>query len=80
MKNFWAKGQSYCAKHVSMNAFMHVFVGLGIAWLVSLSWHYAIPPLVAGAIFLVAGIAMHIHAMRTGGVFMTSLTKRGNVS
>jgi len=66
MKNFWAKGQSYCAKHVNMNAIMHVLIGLGIAWLVSLSWHYAIPTLVAGVVCVVAGIAMHVHAGRTG--------------
>lgn len=66
MKNFWARGSSYCAKHVNMNAIMHVFVGLGIAWLVSLSWHYAIPVLVVGIILLVAGIAMHVYAGRTG--------------
>lgn len=66
MKNFWARGSSYCAKHVNMNAIMHFFVGLGIAWLVSLSWHYAIPVLVVGIILLVAGIAMHVYAGRTG--------------
>jgi len=66
MKDFWARGSSYCAKHVNMNAIMHVFVGLGIAWLVSLAWHYAIPTLVAGVVCLAAGIAMHVHAMRTG--------------
>jgi len=66
MKEFGAKTHSYCAKHVDFNAWMHLFVGLGIAWLVSLAWHYAVPPLVAGAILLVAGIAMHIHAGRTG--------------
>ena len=66
MKNFSAKVSSYCAKHVNFNAWMHVFAGLGIAWLISLSWHYAIHPLVLGVVFLVAGIVMHVHAGRTG--------------
>ena len=66
MKNFSAKVSSYCAKHANFNAWMHVFAGLGIAWLVSLSWHYAIHPLVLGVVFLVAGIAMHVYAGRTG--------------
>jgi len=66
MKNFRARGRSYCAKHVDFNAWMHLFAGLGIAWLVSLSWHYAIPTLVAGVIFLVASIAMHVYAIRSG--------------
>ena len=66
MNNLHARGRSYCAKHVDFNAWMHLFAGLGIAWLVSLSWHYAIHPLVLGVVFLVAGIAMHVHAIRTG--------------
>jgi len=66
LRNFWARGSIYFADHVNFNAFAHVFAGLGIAWLVSLSWHYAILPLVAGAVFLAASIAMHIHAIRMG--------------
>jgi len=66
MKDYWARGTNYCAKHVNFNAWMHLFMGLGIAWLVSLTWHYAIHPLVLGIVFLVAGIAMHVYAGRTG--------------
>ncbi len=66
MKKFQTKVRSYCAEHVDFNAWMHVFVGLGIAWLVSLTWHYAIHPLVLGVVFLVAGAAMHVYAGRTG--------------
>ncbi len=66
MKNFRVRGSIYFAEHVNFNALAHIFAGLGIAWLVSLSWHYAIPPLVAGAIFLVASIAMHVHAYTHG--------------
>lgn len=66
MKNFCTGGSIYFAEHVNFNAIAHVFAGLGIAWLVSLIWHYAIPPLVAGAIFLIASIAMHVHAIRMG--------------
>jgi len=66
MRNFWARESLYFAEHVTFNAVAHLFAGLGIAWLISLSWHYAMPPLVAGAIFLIASIAMHIHAIRLG--------------
>ena len=66
MKDFSARIDSYCAKHVNFNAWMHVFVGLGIASLVSLTWYYAIHALVLGIVFLVAGIAMHVYAGRTG--------------
>ena len=66
MKNFWAKVSSYSAKHVNFNALMHLFMGLGIAWLVSLAWYYAIHSLVLGVVFLVAGIVMHVYAGRTG--------------
>ncbi len=66
MKNFWAKVSSYCAKHVNFNSLMHLFMGLGIAWLVSLTWYYAIHALVLGVVFLVAGIVMHVYAGRTG--------------
>jgi len=66
MKECWAKVSSYSAKHVNFNAWMHLFMGLGIAWLISLSWHYATPPLVAGVILVVAGIAMHVYAGRIG--------------
>ena len=66
MDNFRAKGQSYCTKHVNFNACMHVFLGLGIAWLVSLAWHYAIHPLVLGIVFLVASLDMHVNAGSTG--------------
>lgn len=66
MKNFWAKVSSYSAKHVNFNALTHLFMGLGIAWLVSLTWYYAIHALVLGVVFLVAGIVMHVYAGRTG--------------
>jgi len=66
LRDYRARGSLYFAEHVNFNAVAHVFAGLGIAWLVSLSWHYAIHPLVAGAVFLVASIAMLIHAIRMG--------------
>ena len=31
MKECWAKVSSYSAKHVNFNAWMHLFMGLGIA-------------------------------------------------
>jgi len=66
MKNFWARGSIYFAEHVNFNAIAHLFAGLGIAWLASLIWYYALPPLVAGGTLVVASIAMHVHAIRMG--------------
>ena len=56
------KIRSCYAKHPDFNAAVHVTTGLGIAFLVSLAWHYAVPVLVTGAIFLLAAIAMEAHA------------------
>ncbi|MBA7692176.1 hypothetical protein ES703_100734 [subsurface metagenome] len=56
------KINKYFTEHVSFNSCVHVFVGLGIAWLISLAWHYSIVALVLGIVFLVAGIAGHIYA------------------
>jgi len=66
LRDYRTRGSLYFAEHVNFNAVAHVFAGLGIAWLVSLFWYYAIHPLVAGAVFLVASIGMHIHAIRHG--------------
>ena len=56
------KIDEYFAKHTSFNALTHLSMGLGIAWLVSLAWHYSTVALVLGIVFLVAGIAGHIYA------------------
>ena len=56
------KMDEYFAKHSSFNAGTHLFMGLGIAWLVSLAWHCSIVALVLGIVFLVGGIAGHIYA------------------
>ena len=53
---------SYFAAHPTCNSLTHVSVGLGIAWLISLAWHYSIVALVLGIVFIVAGIVGHIYA------------------
>ena len=58
------KMDEYFAKHTNFNALVHVFVGLGIAWLLSLAWQgCSVISLVLGIVFLVAGIAGHIYPL-----------------
>ncbi len=59
------KINEYFAKHSTCNALTHLSTGLGIAWLVSLAWHYSTVALVLGIVFLAAGIAGHIYAQLT---------------
>jgi hypothetical protein len=65
MRELWTRGSIYFSEHVCLNAFAHVFAGLGIAWLVSLYWCYSTPVLLAGVLSLVVWIAIHIHAVVT---------------
>jgi len=51
------------AEHVNWSGAIHVFIGLGIAWLISLAWHYSIVALVLGIVFLVAGIGGLIYPL-----------------
>ena len=44
------------SEHVNWSGAIHVFLGLGIAWLLSLIWHCSLISLVLGIIFLVAGL------------------------
>ncbi len=53
------KIDEYFAKHSTCNALTHLSMGLGIAWLVSLAWHYSTVALVLGIVFLVIGIAVN---------------------
>ena len=53
----------YFAEHVNFNSGVHVCVGLGIAWLISLAWYCSIVALVLGIVFLVAGIVGHIYPL-----------------
>jgi len=55
------KLNKYFAEHPRFNSLIHICIGLGIAWLVSLAWHCSIVALVLGIVFLVAGIAGHIY-------------------
>ena len=57
------KMNKYFAEHVTYNSMIHVCVGLGIAWLISLAWGYSIVPLVLGIIFIVIGIVGHIYPL-----------------
>ncbi len=58
------KINKYFAEHVNYNSLVHVFVGLGIAWLLSLIWQgCSVISLVLGIVFLVAGIIGHIYPL-----------------
>ena len=57
------KMESYFTAHPNYNSLIHVSVGLGIAWLISLAWHCSIVALVLGIVFLVAGIVGHIYPL-----------------
>jgi len=56
------KMEKWSAQHLKWHAWIHVWMGLGIAWLISLAWHCSIIALVLGIVFLVAGIAGHVCA------------------
>ena len=53
----------YFAAHPNYNGLIHISVGLGIAWLISLAWSYSVVALVLGIVFLVAGIVGHIYPL-----------------
>ena len=58
------KLNKYMAEHVNFNSCVHVCVGLGIAWLLSLIWQgCSVISLVLGIVFLAAGIAGHIYPL-----------------
>ena len=57
------KLNKYFAEHVNYNSCVHVCVGLGIAWLISLAWSYSVVPLILGIVFIVSGIAGHIYPL-----------------
>ena len=52
----------YMTKHVGFAIGVHFVSGLGIAWLLSLIWHYSLISLVLGVIFSVVGITGHFYA------------------
>ena len=56
------KINAYYAKHVGFAIGVHFFSGLGIAWLLSLIWHYSLISLVLGIVFVVAGITGGLYA------------------
>ena len=63
----WSKNiRTYYTKHADFNAAVHTLTGIGVAWFVSLAWHYAVPVLIAGAIFFLVALVMEFHAYRTG--------------
>jgi len=57
------KINEYFTKHSFFNSLVHVSVGLGIAWLISLAWSYSVVALVLGIIFIVAGIVGHFYPL-----------------
>ena len=52
----------YYAKHVGFAIGIHFISGLGVAWLISLAWHYSVVALVLGIVFIAIGIAGHLRA------------------
>ena len=57
------KINKYFAEHVNYTSMVHICLGLGIAWLISLGWSYSVVALVLGIIFIVIGIAGHIYPL-----------------
>ena len=57
------KMETWEAEHVNWSGIIHVFLGLGIAWLISLGWHYSLIALTLGIVFLVAGIIGLIYSL-----------------
>ena len=58
------KINKYFSEHTMFNSWVHVSVGLGFAWLLSLAWQgYSVISLVLGIVFLVIGIAGHIYPL-----------------
>ena len=56
------KMDKWSTEHTKWNAWIHIWMGLGIAWLLSLIWQgYSLISLVLGIVFLVAGIAGHVY-------------------
>ena len=57
------KIKSYFTAHPTFNSLIHVSVGLGIAWLISLAWSYTVVALVLGIVFTAIGIVGHIYPL-----------------
>ena len=60
------KENRYMAKHVEFNSCIHICMGLGIAWVVSLSWAWTLHSLILGCAFLAVGVGGHIYACVAG--------------
>ena len=56
------KIRKYFAEHVNYNSWVHLSIGAGIAWLISLAWSYSVVALVLGIVFIVIGIGGHVYA------------------
>jgi len=57
------KRTKWCHEHINWCSWGHVWVGLGVAWLISLTWYYSIVALVLGIIFLVAWFVIFMISM-----------------
>ena len=57
------KLNKYFTEHPSFNSLIHICIGLGIAWLVSLAWPCSVVALVLGIVFLLIGIVGHIYPL-----------------
>ena len=61
--NIMNKIDKWEAEHVNWSGAIHVFIGLGIAWLISLAWYYTLPVLIVGMVCLITGIAGLIYPL-----------------
>ena len=52
------KRTKWCHEHINWCCWGHVWVGLGVAWLISLTWYYSIVALVLGIIFFLAWLVV----------------------
>ena len=63
----WSKKiRNYYTKHADFNAMVHVLTGMGIAWIISLIWHYSMPVLVVGLVFFAVAFAMEGYTHHAG--------------
>ena len=57
------KMKKYFAEHVNYTSWVHVSVGLGIAWMISRAWSSSTVALILGIIFIVIGTTGHIYPL-----------------
>ena len=56
------KMMKYHAEHIERTNWIPICMGLGVAWLLSLIWHYSLISLVLGIVFCLVGLAGRLYA------------------